>query len=429
MKILKLSIEEALPTSLAKQFSLKKWKPNMKMFDRLTPFFGGDNVYRKTYPIQQAEFGSSLSAIRKSIEFCLETIGYTVNNWSKATCISCNARSKPVLIGKVLETEFPPNSGIKQLFTKNESILRSTNTSQPIQQTTDLNVMGIISRHPYDIAGMSTGRDWTSCMTLHPNGKESKGQTYIPSDIVEGTLVAYMVYKDDLNITKPLSRLLITPYNDPHNNILYGIRQKFYGLQNQKFFWEATKKVTEEINNTLHPNIEQLDRNQFNLNTNIYPDDPSTKLDTDTKADSSESIRVPLGTTDLPKSEQIVVTGTYNCSNLLIRSLKNSPKIVGKDFYCYNCKELTDLKGGPVIVKGIFDCSESPKIVSLKGAPQKIGEEFSCNDCAIESLEYSPIEVSGLFSCDGNKLKTLKGSPKEIGGSFYCRRNNLTSLE
>ncbi len=429
MRILNHTIEEALPTSLAKKFSLKQWKPNMKMFDRLTPFFGGETVYRKVYPVQKAEFGDSILSVKKSIEFCLKTVGYTVNNWSKTTCVSCDLRSKPILIGKVLETEFPPNSGIKQLFTKNEAALRSNNIDQPVQQTTDSNVIGIVSRHPYDIAGMSTGREWTSCMILHKDGKESKGQQYIPSDIIEGTLVAYMVHKDDLNITKPLSRLLITPYNDSHNNILYGVRQKFYGLQNQKFFWEATKKIAEEINNTLHLNISQIDRSQFSLNANLYQDDPSTMLDTNTRPNPFESIRIPLGTTELPKLEQIVVTGTYNCSNLLIRSLKNSPKIVGENFYCYNCEELTDLKGGPVIVKGIFDCSESPKLISLKGAPKKIGEEFSCDNCAIESLEYSPDEVNGLFSCDGNKLKNLKGSPKKIGGTFSCARNNLTSLE
>ena len=67
----------------------------------------------------------------------------------------------------------------------------------------------IISRHPYDIAGMSTDRGWTSCMNLGGSGSY---KNYVFPAIINGTLIAYLVNENDTNINKPISRLLIKPY-------------------------------------------------------------------------------------------------------------------------------------------------------------------------------------------------------------------------
>lgn len=65
-----------------------------------------------------------------------------------------------------------------------------------------------ISDHAYDIAGMSTGRKWTSCMNII-NGCNRE---YVMKDIEYGTLVAYLILEDDLNLEAPLGRVLIKPY-------------------------------------------------------------------------------------------------------------------------------------------------------------------------------------------------------------------------
>jgi len=74
----------------------------------------------------------------------------------------------------------------------------------------------VISRHPYDIAGMSFDRGWTSCMNLEKGGNKK----YVPSIIKAGVLVAYLVKNDDKNINAPIARVLLKPYRKAGDTIL-----------------------------------------------------------------------------------------------------------------------------------------------------------------------------------------------------------------
>ena len=122
------------------------------------------------------------------------------------------------------------------------------------------------------------------------------------------------------------------------------------------------------------------------------------------------------------------VTGTFDCSDLGLKSLKGAPTEVGGWFICrYN--GLTSLKGAPTEVGGGFDCS-SNHLTSLEGAPQKIGEWFNCSYNQLTSLEGAPTEVDGWFDCSENQLTTLKGAPQKVSGWFGCTHNpNLYSLD
>ena len=70
------------------------------------------------------------------------------------------------------------------------------------------NLWVVISNHAYDIAGMSTDRNWTSCM----NVIDGNFKHYVWNDIELGTLVAYIIDKNDTNIEHPFGRVLIKPY-------------------------------------------------------------------------------------------------------------------------------------------------------------------------------------------------------------------------
>jgi len=86
-------------------------------------------------------------------------------------------------------------------------------------------LVAIISRHPYDIAGMSTHRNsWKSCMNLI----DGEYRSYVRSTLLNGGLVCYVCRKNDTtdivdskgnhhknnkyNIQDPLGRFLIKPY-------------------------------------------------------------------------------------------------------------------------------------------------------------------------------------------------------------------------
>lgn len=56
------------------------------------------------------------------------------------------------------------------------------------------------------------------------------------------------------------------------------------------------------------------------------------------------------------------VNGSFDCSYSYITSLEGSPKYVGIDFNCNNCKELKSLEGSPETVKGSFICRECTEL-------------------------------------------------------------------
>lgn len=66
----------------------------------------------------------------------------------------------------------------------------------------------VISRHPYDVAGMSTDRGWSSCMNI----VDGVNKRYVLRDVKQGSIIAYLIQSDDMNIRKPLARILIRPY-------------------------------------------------------------------------------------------------------------------------------------------------------------------------------------------------------------------------
>ena len=91
----------------------------------------------------------------------------------------------------------------------------------------------VISRHPYDIGGMSQGREWqdTSCMRF--NGIHAN---YINCDIKNGALIAYLIKSDDRNIEKPLARMRLIPLVnvDDANDVIY-TTGTIFGIRIQEF--------------------------------------------------------------------------------------------------------------------------------------------------------------------------------------------------
>lgn len=109
----------------------------------------------------------------------------------------------------------------------------------------------IISRHPYDIAGMSTGRGWTSCMNL-TNGMYRK---YVMSSLMNGALIAYLCDANDTNIKSPLGRVLIKPYYNSKDGGLNFKKPNWvlkcsmtYGLFDQVAIWIVQKWLDDNWN-------------------------------------------------------------------------------------------------------------------------------------------------------------------------------------
>jgi len=116
----------------------------------------------------------------------------------------------------------------------------------------------VISRNPYDIAGMSTDRRWSSCMRLpddgpsihpsiHPGGAYYQ---HLIHDIELGTLVAYLIEPTDKNIEHPYARIAIKPYQNIKDKsiVLYAENRVYNDASLDDNIYEEFKNI---VNNFL----------------------------------------------------------------------------------------------------------------------------------------------------------------------------------
>lgn len=140
----------------------------------------------------------------------LESRGQWINKWNyiEGTCdVAMKDQQDNVKvrqgqkIGKLMGNSDPDLLA----FFANDPVRLGKNILSAINSN---NLWIVISNHAYDIAGMSTNRDWTSCMNII-NGDN---KWHVEQDIKRGTLIAYIIDKKDTNIEHPYGRVLIKPY-------------------------------------------------------------------------------------------------------------------------------------------------------------------------------------------------------------------------
>ncbi|MCF6243088.1 MAG: hypothetical protein L3J74_17330, partial [Bacteroidales bacterium] len=113
---------------------------------------------------------------------------------------------------------------------------------------------------------MSTNRGWTSCMNL----VDGAYKHYILNDIKEGTIIAYAVDNEDLNIQRPICRVLIKPYMNLENldNFILVPSGNVYGTEIDGFY-QVVKKWCDEVNNKF---MGFDSTTVYCLNQNVYQD-------------------------------------------------------------------------------------------------------------------------------------------------------------
>ena len=115
----------------------------------------------------------------------------------------------------------------KYLARHDKDLLKVYNDSMAcrVKNTDDLQV--VISRHPYDIIGMSTDRGWTTCLDLYDKRYGGQHLHNIKRILKNGDLISYMIRKDDKNINKPMSRVIISRTHNGNispSSHVYGVR-------------------------------------------------------------------------------------------------------------------------------------------------------------------------------------------------------------
>lgn len=181
----------------------KKWNAvcNKTFYNKLGPIFEQEPFKDKRanriylYPKIVTDY-----KLQSEIKDFLNNNGYKVVDEIDGICVQITAdkrtKKSPVKIGKILTKLGSPN-----LLTEytNKRTLYALDTND---------YCIVISRHPYDVIGVSTRRKWTSCIDLHEktyNGLHLAGKF---TDLLRaGSMAAYLIRKDDKNITDPVARI------------------------------------------------------------------------------------------------------------------------------------------------------------------------------------------------------------------------------
>lgn len=283
MNIIKsfINFSEALRPSqfrrFVQAFNKERYAEIFKKYD------GDKNHYRIYLPLKGETLNTNTDTEKEVTDYLVNS-GYEVIDYVKGICKFKDAKN-PSKIGQVLTKLGAKDNEAKRLM---KSFVEDENRKAGAKEQ----LMVVISRHPYDIAGADTDRDWTNCMTMAhgtservtkkqdeveklrrelrkvrqewqtleqeideiklskdkinrfvPNiDKEKKlselqeketnindrirslesdiddrtetgvNAKYLLYDVKEGSLVSYLVRKDDLDIKNPVSVLNIKPY-------------------------------------------------------------------------------------------------------------------------------------------------------------------------------------------------------------------------
>jgi hypothetical protein len=254
MRYSEIKIVEALKASQYRNL-VKGWNKERYAEIFLNPKYKHDrNGYRVYIPIEEKfrPDNPQKSTTQVKIEQELLKNNYEIVDYIKGLARQIGVKKNPVKLGKLL------------MSFKRQDLLNEFNVDKSREGTKSI-YMVVISRHPYDIAGMSTDRGWTSCMNL----KNGINKRYVPLDIAAGSVVAYVTRTDDLDLKNPSGRLLIKPFVDVVGNkvIYFGIEARVYGT-NVPGFAETVQKWVYEVNNA-HELEEVV---VLKMDSRLYPD-------------------------------------------------------------------------------------------------------------------------------------------------------------
>jgi hypothetical protein len=413
--------EALLPSQFreyTKEFNRERYEEKFQEFKK--KYDGDRNAYRIYLPYDS---DSQKSETEIEIEKLLSENGYEILDYISGSAKFKDAKN-PSKIGKVL------NSLLNKIEDKERvSSLIKKFIEDPIRKSGKEEMLVCISRHPYDIAGADTDRDWSNCMTIGTKSskklkeledqlskldsendsvkikeikdkisnikEDGENSRYLIHDVKEGSLIAYLIRSTDRNIKNPIANLNIKPFINEYdqNDFILASDLQMYGRGNIKF-----KKVVDDFLKEFNGDKSGL----YYINQNVYDDNRNS-------------------TQDISK----FVTGDFM---KIIKSEK------ARDFF--GVKDYKINEDGTVDI--INDVSKSLKIYSTVKYPlfNRVRHDFNCGNDGYENqlnlttlVNISPKIVGGSFYCNNNQLTSLKGSPESVGRNFYCYNNKLVSLE
>jgi hypothetical protein len=180
----------------------------------------------------------------------------------------------------------------------------------------------VISKAKYDIAGMSTGRGWTSCMNIDGGSNYA----YITCDLEEGSIIAYLIKKEDLNIKNPIARVLVKPFINRYdeNDIIFKPEDVIYGT--------ATKSFGKKVNELLDGS--QDIKSVYDLNDRLYNDSGKSTLVAKQISDDNKLKRIEyLIKNGDPMDDELFNLASDKLKNLYLRDAITQQYLTDDQFF------------------------------------------------------------------------------------------------
>lgn len=272
-----------------------------------------------------------------------------------------------------------------------------------------------LSRDPEDVARMSTGRSWTSCMA-----KGGFAYDHVKYEIAKGSLVAYMVSENDPDITRPLARITLKPYADSAGHRILRAASS-YGLSDEVF--EAAVDRLADAMSAGAPS------GRYRVRGGVYPDSLAYAFSHFGPETTAQQLfdSMGVGYTVQANGRLLVTENVFACN----RDMTVLPDLTGVDFHGdlhLSGNRLTSLHGLPRAIGGDLTV-DGNRLTDLSGAPETVGGEFSATDNRLVTLAGAPRHVGGDFDVRRNVLVDLRGAPERIDGQADLRQNPLLTLQ
>lgn len=252
----------SMKTTLKYRRDWNKNGPTVQLLRKLMPDKTG---YRLYIPIGSPSTPKHV-VVPIAVRHALRVAGYRATDYAAKKCVKLKDKEQKNIfnIGKVIGKD-----PVAKAAFDNDPQLQNTASNSEFQM--------VVSCHPYDIIGMSTGRDWdnTSCMRLKDGREGMRDGAYsehLEHDVAEGTLVVYVIKSEDTNLQKPLLRCLLKPFHndDDSSIILYRRETRIYG-NNVPGFAETLAKFIRTLNKGIPPGF-------YKLNEKLYEDGVGTEV-------------------------------------------------------------------------------------------------------------------------------------------------------
>jgi hypothetical protein len=371
-------LNEALPISKAKELYLIQKSDKViqyqdKIFNELkntSEYIKSNKTGDRLYFRFNMEKNEKNNTYKPNLEIIktLQDNNFKIKDYIKG--IATDKYNREVKIGKILQKTNP-------------ELLQKFNNDINREASKDKNQLIVISKNPYDIGGASTDRGWNSCMNLY-TGKNAQ---YINCDIKQGTIIAYLVNMDDLNINNPQARIFIKPFINikDKNDIIYYPERVVYGTSPKSF-----EVFINEIFKKYYPKS-----GMYSLTPGLYADDAGENEERLIDFKSIESSN---------RDEQI---GKKIIKNIILS--KDELNVDNLILVNKNIESLPD----NLNIKNLLSLANNP---NLKNLPNniKIGGNLWLSNTGIENLPKN-LKINGDISLNNTPLaKKYNNNPNEI---------------